>query len=285
MVEKKETWSILRTEPLDAAVNMAIDEALLRWHSEGKIKPTLRFYQWKTPSLSVGYFQKVSSSIDVDKLNEAKGQLVRRLTGGSAVLHDKELTYSIVVSERHPKIPKTVQEAYYVLAQGIVLGYRYLQVDASLQQQQPRDERSPVCFETPALYELVVGGKKISGNAQTRKKGVLLQHGSIPFQFDVDFLFSLFSFPNERVRQRKIAQFKEKAVALEDLLGRSVQYEEVEEAFYRGFTEALGINTEPLELSTEDWNEIHHLAETKYRSPAWTYHRQKDIIKGGNIYG
>src|SRR5690625_230391 len=93
---KKETWNFLHNEPLDAATNMAIDEALLHWHSKGEIRPTLRFYYWKKPSLSVGLFQNVQKTIDFSGLQKHHCDFVRRLTGGSAVLHDDELTYSVI---------------------------------------------------------------------------------------------------------------------------------------------------------------------------------------------
>src|SRR5699024_2800822 len=111
------------------------------------------------------------------KMSKNQCQLVRRLTGGSAVLHDDELTYSMIVSEKHPKIPTTVNDAYYELAQGILNGYKELGIDAefAIPKSHLRKERTAVCFEKPAIYELVVNGKKISGNAQTRKHGVLLQ--------------------------------------------------------------------------------------------------------------
>jgi len=281
LVQKRETWFLLQTEPLDAAVNMAIDEALLLWHSKGKIKPTIRFYQWKKPSLSIGHFQQINSSINLDHVRQLGCQLVRRLTGGSAVLHDEELTYSIVVSENHPKIPKTIEQAYFVLAQGIVQGYRNLGVDAEILQQQLNADRSAVCFETPAIYELVVNGKKVSGNAQTRKNGVLLQHGSIPFRFHEDFLFKLFQFPDEETRLQKKKQFKEKAVSLYDISSKKFTYEEVEAAFYKGFTDALQVDTKPFTLSKTEWDFIYHLANTKYRSSSWTFRRESDKTIGG----
>src|SRR5699024_10331336 len=104
----QETWNILKTDFHEASINMAIDEALLRWHSEGKIPPTIRFYGWSKPSLTVGQFQNVDSAIDFSGVEKHQCDFVRRLTGGSAVLHDDELTYSIIVSENHPKIPSTI---------------------------------------------------------------------------------------------------------------------------------------------------------------------------------
>src|SRR5699024_7157892 len=116
----QETWALLDSGHLDAATNMAVDEALLEWHSEGIIPPTIRFYGWENPSLTVGHFQNVEKTINFDGVKKHRCDFVRRLTGGSAVLHDDELTYSIIVSEEHPKIPASVNEAYYVLSQGLL---------------------------------------------------------------------------------------------------------------------------------------------------------------------
>src|SRR5699024_5285700 len=108
LISSKEIWHILDSGSHDAAINMATDEALIHWHNQGQVGPTLRFYQWKQPSLSIGHFQNVAKTIDFCGVEKHECQLVRRLTGGSAVLHDDELTYSIVVSESHPKIPRSV---------------------------------------------------------------------------------------------------------------------------------------------------------------------------------
>src|SRR5690625_7376654 len=115
----KETWAFFNSGFHDAATNMAMDKTLLNWHSEGKIPPVIRCYGWENPSLTIGQFQNEQKSIDFDGIRRHGCDFVRRLTGGSAVLHDHEVTYSIIVSENHPKIPQTVNEAYYVLADGL----------------------------------------------------------------------------------------------------------------------------------------------------------------------
>src|SRR5690625_551677 len=258
--EQRETWLFLHTGHQDAATNMAIDEALIHWHSKGEIGPTLRFYRWEKPSLTVGHFQNVHKTIDFSGLEKHGCDFVRRLTGGSAVLHDDELTYSIVVNEQHPKIPHSVNKAYFVLAQGILHGYRNLgiQADFSLPDIKQR-ERSAVCFETPAIYEMIVDGKKLTGNAQTRKNGVLLQHGSIPLSFEVDMLFDLFQFPSERVRQRQKERFIDKAICINDITKKEHTYETVSQAFLNGFEKGLQIKTEPFSLNKKQWDYIHYL--------------------------
>lgn len=273
----QETWALLDSGHHDAAINMAIDEALLEWHSEEKIPPTIRFYGWKNPTLTVGHFQNVEKTIDFEGIKKHRCEFVRRLTGGSAVLHDDELTYSIVVRESHPKIPQSVNKAYYVLAQGLLEGYRLLGIDAdfAIPERELFKERSAVCFEVPAIYEMVVDGKKVSGNAQTRKLGVLLQHGSIPLSFDADMLFDLFKFSSEKFRERKRKAFVQKAISINDITETKHTYDSVKEAFLAGFEKSLNIRTETMELTDEQWKYIHYLADTKYRTDSWNLKRNK----------
>lgn len=278
----QETWAFLDSGHHDAATNMAIDEALLHWHSKGKIPPTLRFYSWKKPSLTVGHFQNVKKTIDFSGVEKHGCDFVRRLTGGSAVLHDDELTYSIIVSESHPKIPQSVNKAYYILSQGLLEGYRFLGVEAdfAIPEREKFHHRSAVCFEQPAIYEMIVDGKKISGNAQTRKNGVLLQHGSIPMSFDSEMLFDLFNFSSEARRERQRKAFEKKAISINDITGKIHTYDMLKDAFLKGFLESLNIQVESMELTKEDWQYINHLAETKYKTKEWNEHRGR---KAGSV--
>lgn len=109
---------------------MALDEALLDWHSKGDIPPVIRFYGWNPPTLSIGYFQKVEKEIDLEAVKKHGLGFVRRPTGGRGVLHEHELTYSVIVTEEHPRMPKTVTEAYRVISKGILKGFQYLGLDA-----------------------------------------------------------------------------------------------------------------------------------------------------------
>lgn len=263
----QEEWGFLDTGYQDAATNMALDESLLNWHRRGEIPPTLRFYGWTKPSLSVGRFQQVESQINFDSVERYECDFVRRLTGGSAVLHDDELTYSIVVTEKHPNIPKTVREAYYILTKGIMEGYRNLGIKAEYAYPTKRitkKDRSSVCFEQVTYYEMVIEGKKLSGNAQTRKDGVLLQHGSIPMSINEQMLFDLFLFPSEEVRKQQQAAFSTKAIAINDITNEQHTYEQLAEAFYKGFETGLDVKFLPIRLTDIQWAEVHQLAQTKY---------------------
>lgn len=265
----KEEWGFINTGHHSAAINMAMDEALLNWHKSGEIPPTVRFYGWSSPSLSVGRFQKVENRINFEAIKQHNCEFVRRLTGGSAVLHDDELTYNIVVAEDHPNIPSTVREAYYILTKGVMEGYRNLGIPANYaypSREEILKDRSAVCFEQATYYEIVVDGKKLSGNAQTRKDGILLQHGSIPMAINENMLFDLFLFPSEKVKKRQRMSFSKKAIAIDKIANRKHSYEMLVDAFYKGFQTGLNITFTPIILTDAHWDEVYHLAETKYKT-------------------
>ncbi|WP_074599121.1 lipoate--protein ligase family protein [Sediminibacillus halophilus] len=253
---------------------MALDEALLNWHSQGIIPPILRFYGWKPAGISVGYFQKVKGKIDVDGARQHGIELVRRQTGGRAVLHDQELTYSVLVSEDHEAMPASVKEAYLVISRGLLEGFKELGIEAefAVPEEKLQTTDSAVCFEEPSWYELIVAGKKAAGSAQTRKKGVILQHGSIPLNVDKGKLFDLFVYPNERVKERAKRTFGDKAVAINDVSKHPIRFEEAKQAFKTGFERGLQIQLEPFTLTEEQLSEVHAL-ESKYKSEAWNFSR------------
>ncbi|WP_088005816.1 lipoate--protein ligase family protein [Indiicoccus explosivorum] len=271
-----ETWLFVDSGSGTPAFNMAMDEALLNWHSEGKIPPVLRMYGWEPAGISVGFFQKIEGSIDTDEAGRRGIPLVRRQTGGKAVLHDEELTYSILVSEAHPAIPKPVKEAYLVLSKGLLEGYRFLGIDAEFAVPPTRNASlSAVCFEEPSWYELTVAGRKVAGSAQTRKKEVVLQHGSVPLVIDDEKLFSLFRFPDEVRREKARNAFRSRAAAISELAGRPVTFEEAKTAFREGFERGLGIRLQPFDPPPELLAEAGEL-ERKYGSDEWTYIREKE---------
>ncbi|MET1119953.1 biotin/lipoate A/B protein ligase family protein [Priestia megaterium] len=276
----KAKWRFIDSNNRSPYYNMALDEALLEWHSKGEIPPTIRFYGWNPPTLSIGYFQKAEKEINFDKVKELGLGFVRRPTGGRGVLHDEELTYSVIVSEEYPNMPKTVTEAYRVISEGLLEGFRSLGLEAYFAIPRSEEEknslknpRSSVCFDAPSWYELVVEGRKIAGSAQTRQKGVILQHGSILLEIDEDKLFSVFNYPNDRVKGRMQRAFRSKAVAINAIAGRKISIEEAKEAFYKGFASALDIDLEPYTLSEEEEAYVEELARTKYGSDEWNFKR------------
>lgn len=271
-----ETWMFIDSGHGSPAFNMAMDEVLLNWHSEGKIPPVIRFYGWEPAGISVGFFQKVNGSIDTANADRLGIPLVRRQTGGKAVLHDQELTYSILVTETHPAMPKTIKDAYLVLSQGLLEGYKELGIQAEFAV--PKSELasgSAVCFEEPSWYELTVDGKKAAGSAQTRKKGVILQHGSVPLTLDEAKLFDLFIYPNDRLKEKAREAFRDRAVAINDLVSRPVSFDKAKDAFRTGFEQGLHITLQPFDPPAELMAEVRGL-ERKYSSDEWNYLREKE---------
>lgn len=272
-----ETWNFINTGSNDPYYNMAMDEALLNFVSRGEIDPVVRFYTWNPATLSVGYFQRLKKEIDIDKVKEKGFGLIRRQTGGRGVLHDKELTYSVIVPESHPNMPSTITEAYRVISKGLLEGFKLLGFDAYFAIPRSKEEReklkqprSAVCFDALSWYELVVEGRKIAGSAQTRQKGVILQHGSLLQDVDVDELFDMFIFKNDRLKEKMKKAFVDKAVAINDISDRHISIEEMEKAFEEGFKKGLNIEFKPLSLTENQLAEVKVLEE-KYRSEEWLY--------------
>lgn len=274
-----EIWNFINTGSKNPYYNMAMDEALLNFVSRGEIDPVIRFYTWNPATLSIGYFQRLQKEIDIDKVKEKGYGLVRRQTGGRGVLHDKELTYSVIVPESHPNMPSTVTEAYKIISQGLLEGFKNLGFEtyfAIPRSKEERDKlkqpRSSVCFDAPSWYELVVEGRKIAGSAQTRQKSVILQHGSILQDIDIDDLFDMFKFKNERLKAKMKENFVQKAVAINDISNQHITLNEMENAFEAGFKKGLNIDFKPLELTEKQLEEVQEL-EDKYRSEAWMYRK------------
>jgi lipoate-protein ligase A len=277
-------WRFISSGRQHPAYNMAVDEAILTAHSEGKVPPTVRFYGWNPATLSIGYFQRAVEEINFEQLKQEGLGFVRRPTGGRAVLHDRELTYSIIVAENYPGIPRSVTEAYRVLSEGLVLGFRKLGLDAQMVQLASEADKnkyasmgSAACFDSPSWYELVVEGRKIAGSAQTRQKQVVLQHGSILLDMDVDQLFRVLLFKNERLQERLRQQFVHKAVTINDLcrdLGREpVALPEVEEAFREGLAEGLDVELVEGELTEYEQSLAEQLITDKYANETWNLRR------------
>ncbi|MER1984859.1 MAG: biotin/lipoate A/B protein ligase family protein [Solibacillus sp.] len=276
----KSTWYFIHSGPSRPSFNMALDEALLDWHSAGMIPPVIRFYEWNPATLSIGYFQRAEKDIDLEKVRAQGMGFVRRPTGGRAVLHDRELTYSVIVSEDYPDMPKTVTEAYRVISEGLLLGFQKLGLEAYFSvpdtdeaREDLKKPKSAVCFDAPSWYELVVEGRKVAGSAQTRQKGVILQHGAILIDLDEEKLLSVFRFDSDEAKEAMRRKLPEKAVAINDLAKREVSVAECVEAFREGFGEALAIELIPYELTNEQLAYVEEIERTKYQSDEWNFRR------------
>jgi lipoate-protein ligase A len=275
---EKTKWYYVNSGPCTPSYNMALDEALLDWHSEGLIPPVVRFYEWNPATLSIGYFQSVEKEIDMEAVERLGLGFVRRPTGGRGVLHEHELTYSVIVSEVYPNMPATVTEAYRVISEGLLLGFQQLGLDAYFsipdteeKRQELKKPKSGVCFDSPSWYELVVEGKKVAGSAQTRQKGVILQHGAILLDIDEDKLIQTFKFSSEAVRDRVKASLSKKAVAINRISQNPVTIDECKVAFKKGFEDALQIELVEFTLTEEQEKYVHELEKKRYANDKWNY--------------
>ncbi|QUG42087.1 lipoate--protein ligase family protein [Psychrobacillus sp. INOP01] len=275
---EKEKWYFINSGPCSPSYNMAMDEALLDWHSEGLIPPVIRFYEWNPATLSIGYFQTVEKEIDMEAVQRLGLGFVRRPTGGRGVLHEHELTYSVIVTESYPSMPATVTEAYRVISEGLLLGFQNLGLNAYFsvpntdeQKENLKKPKSAVCFDAPSWYELVVEGKKVAGSAQTRQKGVILQHGAILLDLDEDKLIQTFKFSSDEVRNKVRKGLSQKAVSINKIISKPITIEECKAAFKKGFADALEIELVEYKLTEEQQNYVKELETTRYDNDEWNF--------------
>jgi lipoate-protein ligase A len=244
---------------------MAVDEAILRTVASQEAPPTLRLYAWDPPCLSLGRGQAVDD-VDHAAVKAAGYDLVRRPTGGRALLHVDELTYSVIAAEGEPRVAGGVVESYRRLSAGLVRGLELLGVGHVVADErvENRDEEGPVCFEVPSDYEITVGEKKLVGSAQMRSRGVVLQHGAVPLCGDITRICPLLRAHPDPARVRARATTVGRAV------GRRVSWEEAADALAEGFAEALNLRLEAGGLTTGERAAARELRAEKYATRAWT---------------
>jgi len=259
---------------------MAIDEATLAAVAEGRSQPTLRFFAWEPPCLSIGYNQAMNE-VDIIRCQQAGVDVVRRPTGGRAILHTDELTYSIVAPQDEPRVAGGVVESYRRLSAGLVRGLRLLGVDV-VQAEAGHGTVAPTgqdadvsaaCFDAPSAYEVTAGGKKLVGSAQVRRRDAVLQHGSLPLQGDVTRICHYLLVPSEERREELRRELRARATSLELILGRVVPSAQVVEALVRGFSEALNLHLEPGELSQHELALAQQFRREKYTAEAWNFRK------------
>jgi lipoate-protein ligase A len=237
-----EEWRLINLEVNDAYLNMAIDEALYRLRSQGKAPNTLRLYRWNPSAVSIGYFQILEQEVSIEDCTQLGVDIIRRMTGGGAVYHsyEGEITYSIIVDQAHPKIPNDIIQSYERLCQGLVIALQTLKLPA----------------EFKPINDIEVNGKKISGNAQTRRRGIVVQHGTLLLDTDIRTMFRLLKIVT--TIRREIGYIDAK---------------EVEQALIQGFTQALDVTFVPGQLSDEERRLANQLKTEKYSQPRWTFQR------------
>ena len=277
-----ETWRLIATSPARGAWNMAVDEAILEAVGREEVPATLRLYAWEPACLSLGYAQLVSD-VDLEGLATHGWDLVRRPTGGRAILHTDELTYAVIAPYSEPRIAGSVLESYQRLSGALLLALRYLNItaearsqptldpsaEATLDAPRPRDP-NPICFEVPSSYEIVLAGKKLVGSAQARRKEGVLQHGSLPLYGDLARITQALSLPDEEARHAAAKKLLDHAATVETVLGKTMSWYTAAQAFVLGFEQALDLVLQNDGLTAAELARAAELAEQKYANPEWS---------------
>ncbi len=251
---------------------MAIDEAMLTQLANGHGLPTLRFYQWQPACLSLGYSQSWQE-VDEAACRQLGYTWTRRPTGGKAILHTDELTYSLIIPHHDPRVVGGILRSYQTLSCGLLAGLQKLgiAVEQANQHDHPRtsaERHRPVCFDTPARYEILWQGKKLIGSAQLRRKNVVLQHGTLPLYGDLSRIIAVLNFSEEQRAWQKTF-LAERAVTLAQAIGRVVSFAEVATALTAGFAEHLNLTFVEMALTEAEQILAQQLRIEHYTNENW----------------
>ena len=266
-----DTWRLLITPPAHGAWNMALDQAILEHIGRGESIPTLRLYSWQPPCLSLGYAQPFAD-VDVARLNERGWDVVRRPTGGRAILHTDEVTYSITAPNDEPRVAGSILESYNRLASALLQAVKSIGLPVEIKEDSGTHQATPnpVCFEVPSTYEITVHGKKLIGSAQARRKEGVLQHGSLPLTGNLARITEALTFADESARQDAAKRLLARAATVESVLGREVLWNDAAQAFVWAFETTLELKLEEQSLSESERGRADELVREKYANPDWT---------------
>ncbi len=256
---EREIWWILDSGAGNGAFNMAVDEFLAK---NIKKQPILRFYRWKPFCLSLGYGQK-DNVFDYENIKRNKIDIVRRPTGGRAVLHGDEITYSVIIPHCHPFYSFSILELYKEISSALQNAMHNLGINAFIEKGNSRsnefEKSSPYCFSSISRYEIKINGKKIIGSAQRRFKNSVLQHGSIPLKDSV-FNYDIFISKDAANNKRKNI-LKDKISTLTDLLDEDISYDEVKNAVRKGFEDSFNIVFKEKKITKNQEKSVRNLSE------------------------
>lgn len=247
----------------DGSYNMAVDEAILKSAEENPDKPTLRLYGWKPACLSLGYFQKLEETANVEKCRELGIDIVRRPSGGGAILHDMELTYSFTIAFSNPAVPKKLTESYFKISEALLLGMEKIGIKAKLRKgEDVKHSVHPYCFARESSFDIVHGGKKLIGSAQRRTEKALLQHGSIMIDINYNQIADIIK---DCKSQSEV--LTEKIISINEVLGNSskkITYNDVQTAVLSGFKEKFSVDFDEEPLPETTLTLAHSLSKTTY---------------------
>lgn len=252
----KKIWRLIIDDPQDGSCNMAVDEAILHQRRIGASPSTLRLYSWLKPTVSLGYFQH----IDVPMLDLCRQQhldLIRRPTGGGFVLHDQEITFSVIFSRQDLRQQHQTVEYYRVIATCVQKALRRLSIAVTLSEQVfDGKDNSFSCFNKPTKYDLLAAGKKVCGSAQRRYRDIILQQGSLILRPSGD------------------PGFWQQATGLEEVMREKISRPGIYQALQASFSEELHITFMPEGLTAAEQALAGRLTAEKYALAAWNHQGQ-----------
>lgn len=253
-----ETWRLIDMRIEDAPTQMSIDEAIARARLVEENPNTIRLYRWKPSAVSIGYFQNLEKEVNIESCKEMGIDIIRRITGGGAVYHDYkgEITYSVIAPVDHPKIPTDILDSYEIICGAIVKGLKYLGVDA----------------EFKPVNDIIAGEKKISGNAQTRRYGVILQHGTILVDSDIQTMFKALLVSDAKISDKLIKSVEDRVTNLRRYLDKDISFSKVRDALLKGFKDTFNIGLERGKLTEYEEKLVAELKK-KYSSHEWVFQR------------
>ena len=253
---------------------MAVDETVVRTVEQGHSLPTLRVFGWDPPAVSFGYAQRVSREIDPIKCRAEGIDIVRRPSGGRAVLHWNELTYSVLCKADDPLLGGSIQESYRKISACLVAGIRLLGIEAKFE---PRHNKVPApraetltspCFSSTTQYEITVREKKLIGSAQRRLGGMLLQHGSLLLGPEHKKIVDLFPDSQANLGGRFQMQLDQKTISLSEA-GGGFDFDKVAQAILCGFSNTMGLTMATSQLSAHESLLAEQLVREKYGTDEW----------------
>ncbi|MBP8952727.1 MAG: lipoate--protein ligase family protein [Armatimonadetes bacterium] len=266
-------WRLVWSGFAPADVNMAVDEMLFEQVAEGDAPPTLRIYGWEPPGVSIGFAQDLEQGVDLEAVQRRGYGLVRRPTGGRAIIHRDEVTYSVCIRVGHLACGDSVVASYREISRGIEAGLALLGVGAGIPDGRRDSPRKPadlpsICFASSLGGDMEVAGRKIVGSAQMRRSGAILQHGAIPITLDpAEHLEILGKHPRDAGNANGLSHH---ATTVAEVLGRSVCFDELGRAVVSGFAEAFGVLIAEQPLTDSEQARTAELVESKYGTERWT---------------
>ena len=273
------TWRLIVDDaPRSGAANMAMDQALAEAAAAGDAPPTLRFYRWQPPAVSLGRHQPIGD-IDAAVVRDLGYDIVRRPTGGRAILHTDELTYAVTAAADEPRVSGSLMDAYLRLSNALLNGLQRvgLHADKAAGDVRAGPNVSAACFEVPSAYEITAFGRKLIGSAQSRRAGYVLQHGSLPLYGDIGRLIDVLALPEEE-RARLRADLVARATTLGAAMGVDendprLDFKHVAQAIVAGFGELLNLDFKPAQPTANELRRTAQLIREHYANAEWLAHR------------